>query len=461
MAKRNNSPEMRRGTPFHVMTMPMGPACNLKCEYCYYLEKTELYPEKANFRMSEDTLEEFIKQYIEAQPGPQVTFAWQGGEPTLLGVDFYRTVVDLQEKHAPAGKQIVNTLQTNGTRLDDEWGQFLADHDFLVGISIDGPRTLHNQYRQTRAGGPVFDEVMSGLSVLQNHNVEYNVLCVVNTYNSQYPLRVYDFFKNQGIEWLQFIPLIEMADTPEPDPTSVDTTERDPDLALEDLGTPAKRPTYDWVRDLKDPADESDSDYQAVLEAARAAPVTDRSVDPEAYGEFMCTIFNEWVRNDVGEVSVRLFDQSLQVALEGEASYCILSETCGDQVAMEHNGDVYACDHFVDPGFHLGNIHDTHLTELLESDEQRQFGQYKQEGLPPRCRECDVQAFCHGGCPKNRHLKTPNGELGLNYLCAGYQQFFTYIQPYLEIFKKLARENKPLPFVMDGVTVLDEQEASS
>jgi uncharacterized protein len=454
------SSEMCRETPFHVMTMPIGPACNLDCEYCYYLEKSELYPEKANFRMSEDTLEEFIKQYIEAQPGPQVTFAWQGGEPTLIGVDFYREVVNLQEEHAPADKQIVNTLQTNGTRLDDEWGRFLATHDFLVGISIDGPRELHNQYRQTRAGGPVFEEVMTGLSVLQEHGVEYNVLCVVNRYNSQYPLHVYEFFKNQDIEWLQFIPLVEMPETTDAKPASVDTT-HEPNAALDDLGVPTDQPTYDWVRERGDPANESDDNYHAVLDTAREAPVTNRSVDPEAYAEFMCAIFEEWVRNDVGEISVRLFDQSIQVALGGEASYCILRETCGDQVAMEHNGDIYACDHFVDPGFHLGNIHETHLMELLDSEEQRQFGQYKREGLPPRCRECDVRAFCHGGCPKNRHLKTPGDEAGLNYLCAGYRQFFTYIQPYLDIFEKTVRENKPLPFVMDGVAVLDERAASS
>ena len=454
MTNRSRHPDLVRDVPFHVMTMPTGPACNLECEYCYYLEKSELYPERGDFRMSEDTLEEFVKQYIEAQPGSQVTFAWQGGEPTLRGIDFYRKAVRLQQEYAPADTRIVNTIQTNGTRLNEEWCQFLAENDFLVGISIDGPRELHNRYRKTRSDGPTFDEVMNGLSLLQNHDVEYNVLCVLNSYNSQYPLRVYEFFKDQGVEWMQFIPLVEFPDDAETVTTDPDssTPETDPDES--------DHSAYPWVQAWADLPEENDDGYQEVLDAAREAPTTARSVDPAAYSTFMRTIFDEWVRNDLGNVSVRLFDQCLGMALSGKASLCLYMETCGDQVAMEHNGDVYACDHFVDPGFKRGNIHQTHLTEMLDSEDQREFGEYKREGLPTRCRECSVQEFCHGGCPKNRHLQTPAGDLGLNYLCAGYRSFFSYVQPYLEIVERTIQENKPLPFVMDHVATRDEHASS-
>lgn len=405
MSDRSRRPPIEHDVPFHVMTMPIGPACNLECEYCYYLDKTELYPERSDFRMSEETLEEFVKQYIESQPGPQVTFAWQGGEHTLRGLDFYRKAVQLQREYTPANKQVVNTFQTNGTRLDDEWCRFLADNDFLVGISIDGPPDLHDRYRKTRAGGPTFEDVVEGLSLLREHSVEHNVLCVVNAYNSQYPLRVYDFFVDMGVDWLQFIPLIETNDGSESCPPG--TVATGPDGTADEPEPEPPFPDHDWVRERRAPAEESDEEYETVLDTAREAPVTDRSVDPEAYGKFVSTIFEKWVRNDVGEVSVRLFDQCLRVALRGEASYCILSETCGNQVAMEHNGDVYACDHYVEPGFHRGNIHEMHLTEMLDSEEQHAFGRYKREGVPESCQECPVREFCHGGCPKNRHLQTP------------------------------------------------------
>jgi uncharacterized protein len=436
------------------MTMPIGPACNLECEYCYYLEKSELYPERGDFQMSEDTLEEFVKQYIEAQPGPQVTFAWQGGEPTLRGIDFYRKALRLQQEYAPADTRIVNTIQTNGTRLDEEWCQFLSENDFLVGISIDGPRELHNQYRKTRSDGPTFDEVMNGLSLLQNHDVEHNVLCVLNSYNSQYPLRVYEFFKDQGVEWMQFIPLVELPDDSE-------TVTTDPDSSPPETGSDGSdHSAHSWVQARANLPEDNDNEYHDVLNAAREAPTTARSIDPAAYSSFMRTIFDRWIRNDIGDVSVRLFDQCLEMALSGTASLCVYMETCGDQVAMEHTGDVYACDHFVDPGFKRGNIHQTHLTEMLDSEAQRKFGEHKGKGLPTRCRECPVREFCHGGCPKNRHLQTPAGDLGLNYLCAGYRSFFSYVQPYLEIVERTIQENKPLPFAMDEVAVRDERASS-
>lgn len=441
--------------PFHVMTKPNGPACNLECEYCFYLDKADLYPERSDFAMSDDTLETFVRQYIEAHPGPVVTFAWQGGEPTLLGVDFFRKVVRFQEQHALEGVRIQNTLQTNGTLLDAEWCQFLADNNFLVGISIDGPRDLHNRFRKTRADGPTFEHVMDGLSRLKKYNVEHNALCVVNTVNSHHPHRVYEFFKDQGIEWVQFIPLVEPVDAPDADTgadTSVEATHVD-DPRDDDF---IDHQVPDWVRERGGAVEDHDEDYEAVVEAARAAPVTGRSVDPAVYGEFMCAIFDEWIRNDVGDISVRLFDQCLETLLHGEASLCVFHETCGSQVAMEHNGDVYACDHFVDPGFKRGNIHETHLADLVEDTEQRQFGEYKRDGLPPRCRTCNVQEFCHGGCPKNWQLTTPDGAPGLNYLCAGYRRFFTYVQPYLDLVEQTVDDGLPLPCVMDAVRTIEE-----
>lgn len=442
--------------PFHVMAMPTGPTCNLDCDYCYYLEKTELYPERSDFRMSTETLEEFVKQYIESQPGSQVTFAWQGGEPTLRGLDFYRDAVRLQRKHAPADKRIINTLQTNGTRLDDEWCRFFASNDFLVGISVDGPRELHNQFRKTRGDGSTFEEVTNGLTLLQKHGVQYNVLCVLNRYNSQHPLRVYRFFKERGVQWLQFIPLVEPVDTPAAETVAADAS-REGDTSGGDEQFGGRHP---WPPDRTESLECADDGYREVLTRAREASVTSRTVDPERYGDFMCAVFDEWVRNDVGELSVRLFDQCLEIEARGEASYCVHRETCGDQLAIEHGGDVYACDHYVDDGFKRGNVHDDHLVDMATSDEQKQFGNYKRDGLPSRCRECDVLEFCHGGCPKDRHIGTPDGEPGLNYLCAGYRRFFDHVRPYLRIFERVLRGNRSIPAVMDEVTALDERAAS-
>lgn len=437
--------------PFHVMTKPTGPSCNLECEYCFYLDKKELYPERATYDMTEETLEEFVRQYIEAQPGPVVTFAWQGGEPTLRGLDFYRTVVEFQEKHTNPEKRVKNTIQTNGTRLDDEWCMFFAEHDFLVGISIDGPRELHNRFRKTRADGPTFKTAMNGLSLLDEHDVEHNVLCVVNAINSRQPLDVYEFFTRQGVEWIQFIPLVE--------PLEPSTDETDGKCG--DEGAGGREGTLghqipEWVRE-RGGCVERDDDYANVVRAARAGPVTDRSVDPAVYGEFMCEIFDEWIRNDVGKVSVRLFDQCLETLLQGESNLCVYRETCGSQVAMEHNGDVYACDHFVDLGFERGNIHETHLADIVDDPDQVQFGEYKRDGLPSRCRNCPVREFCHGGCPKNWHLETPDGEPGLNYLCAGYRRFFTYVQPYLNLVERTVDDGLPLPLVTEAVTTLDDR----
>lgn len=440
--------------PFHVMVKPIGPTCNLECEYCYYLDKADLYPDQANFRIEDETLESFIRQNIESQPGSAVTFAWQGGEPTLLGIDFFRKVVEFQQKYAPADMHVQNSLQTNGTLLDEEWGEFLAEHDFLVGISLDGPEPLHNRFRRTRNDSVTFRQVMNGLSLLQEHDVKYNVLCVVNAINSHHPLDVYRFFIDQGIEWIQFIPLVEPLDGSEENPPTENVSQGEASMQYD---AESDHQIPDWVRARGGGVKQQDEDHKAVIEAAQTAPISHRSVDPVVYGEFLCTIFDEWVRNDVGSISVRLFDQCLEILLRGAASLCVFSQTCGSQLAMEHNGDVYACDHFVDPGFERGNIHNMHLATLVDDSRQRQFGEYKQNGLPARCTSCNVHEFCHGGCPKNWHLQTPTGESGLNYLCAGYRRFFTYVQPYLECFERTIERNLPLPFVMDRVNVLDER----
>lgn len=441
----NRGSGKQHDSPFHVMTKPIGALCNLDCEYCYYLDKKELYSDKQDFRMSEETLEKFIKQYIEAQPDPEVVFSWQGGEPTLRGLDFYRKAVELQSKHAPDDKNIQNVLQTNGTRLDDEWCEFLEENDFRVGISIDGLRELHDEFRQTRVRSPTFDQVMEGLSRLQEHDIEYNVLCVVNSVNSQHPLKVYNFFKDQGVKWIQFIPLVEPR--PREDP---------PEASKEDAGFSRLSSSYPWPE--SDPVDEKDENYSQVVQEAREASVTDRSVDPVDYGNFMSTIFDEWVREDVGEISVRLFDESLRMGLGGEATFCIFREECGNQIALEHNGDVYACDHFVDPEHKRGNLNREHLAEMLGSEEQRQFGRQKKEGLPERCQECPAQNFCHGGCPKNRIISREDGDL--NYLCAGYRHFFSHVQPYLGLFRQARKNGYPLPSVMDAVAELDRRHAS-
>ncbi|WP_159077132.1 anaerobic sulfatase maturase [Halococcoides cellulosivorans] len=451
MPDRARQPSMECDAPVHVTAMPNGPACNLDCAYCYYLDTAALYPERSSSKMSLETLEAFTEQYIEAHPGPEVTFTWQGGEPTLRGLEFYRRAVEFQRQYAPATTRVVNTFQTNGTRLDDDWCRFFAANDFLVGISIDGPPALHDRYRRTPAGGPTFEAVEAGLSRLQNHGVEHNVLCVVTALNSQYPRRVYEFFAELGVDWLQFIPLVEPRDGAAGPPPGTGPTDRDGTAGPD---PEPSWPAHDWVRERHTPAAASDAD--SVLDRAREAPVTDRSVDPAAYGAFMQAIFEHWVRNDVGERSVRLFEHCVQVALGGPARSCVLSETCGTQVALEHTGDVYACDHYVEPAFHRGNIHDEHLATMVDSDTQRAFGRDKREGLPERCRRCPVREFCHGGCPKDRHLKTPR-ESGLNYLCAGYRRFFTHVQPYLELFERTIDAGKPPAFVMDAVAALDDR----
>ena len=361
---------------FHVMTKPRGAICNLDCKYCYFLSKEFLYPD-SQFRMSESLLESYVRQYIEAQQVDEVTFAWQGGEPTLMGLDFFQKAVELQQKHKKPGMHIYNALQTNGTLINDDWAKFFHDHDFLIGLSIDGPRELHDYYRVDKGGKPTFDTVMRGLNYLQKHRAEFNILATLHAANAPHPLEVYRFFRDElGAKFIQFIPIVER---------------------------------------------ENETGYQ---EGER---VTDRSITARQYGEFLISVFDEWVRHDVGQVYVQIFDVALGMWAEGQASLCIFGQTCGNALAMEHNGDLFACDHYVEPAYKLGNIQDVPLIELVASEQQQKFGRDKRDTLPQYCLECEVRFMCNGGCPKNRIIKTPTGEPGLNYLCEGYRAFFNHI----------------------------------
>lgn len=376
---------LMESAPFHVMTKPIGPICNLDCTYCYYLEKEKLYPRGENFRMTDEVLEAYIRDYLASQTTPEVSMAWQGGEPTLLGLDFFRRVVELQKKHA-SGRTVSNAIQTNGTRLDADWCRFFKENHFLVGLSIDGPRKLHDTYRVDKGGKPTFDRVMAGLALLKRHGVEFNTLTVVSASNVKRPLEVYEFLKEQGSGFIQFIPLVERLGDGAP-------------LAF----APPPEP------------------------GAPASGVTRWSVPAAGYGEFLCTIFDEWVRRDVGRVFVQIFDVSLGIWSGHGASLCVFLKDCGRALAMEHNGDVFSCDHFVYPKFRLGNILNHSLGAMVDTPEQQAFGRAKSESLPAYCRSCEVRFACNGECPKHRFVKTPDGEDGLNYLCPAYKKFFNHI----------------------------------
>jgi uncharacterized protein len=397
---------------FHILTKPIGPICNLNCKYCFYLEKEKLYPGERQWRMSDEVLAEYVCQYIEAQPGPEVFFAWQGGEPTLLGVDFFRKAVALQKKFA-AGKMISNALQTNGTLLDDEWCQFLAAEKFLIGLSIDGPRELHDQYRVDKGQKPTFDRVMRGLELLKQHRVDFNTLTVVNDANSKRPLEVYRFLKSIGSEFLQLIPLVERK-------ASVNETGLEfaapPDLGHAGNGE---------------------------------SPVTPWSVDAAQYGNFLCEIFDEWVRQDVGRVFVQLFDVALGNWMGLGSSLCVFAERCGAALAIEHNGDLYSCDHYVYPKYRLGNLMNRSLGEMAGSSQQMKFGDDKSDSLPRYCRECEVRFACNGECPKHRFIKTPDGEDGLNYLCPAYKKFFNHIDRPMRVMGQLLREGRAAADILD------------
>ena len=408
--KKRNKNSAKALTAFHVMAKPVGPICNLDCRYCFYLEKENLYGKKQDWAMPDPVLESYISQFITAHDTPAISFAWQGGEPTLLGVDFFRKVIAIQNKYAN-GKKIENAFQTNGVLLDDRWGEFLAENHFLIGISIDGPAELHDFYRVDKGGAPTFDRVMRGLRFLKKHQVEFNALTVVNRQNSQHPLRVYRFLKGIGCQFMQFIPIVErVAKAANPDGLVL-ISPRDP----------------------------------------HAADVSEWSVEPRQYGVFLSTIFDEWVRKDVGNYYVQLFDVTLESWLGLEPSLCVFRPTCGAAMALEHNGDLYSCDHYVYPENKLGNILEQPLQALVNSAQQRSFGLDKRDSLPRYCRECDVRFACNGECPKHRFISTPDGEPGLNYLCAGYKLFFKHVDPYMKFMADELRHQRPPANVMSWI----------
>ncbi len=395
------------GKPFHIMTKPIGPICNLDCKYCFYLEKEVIYPTGEKWRMPEPVLEEYIRQYIASQNTPEVSFAWQGGEPTLLGVDYFRKVVELQRKYA-GGKPIHNALQTNGTLLDDEWAEFFAKEKFLIGLSIDGPRELHDKYRVDKKQQPSFDDVMRGINLLKKHGAEFNTLTVVNRANSYHPLEVYKFLKEIGSGFIQFIPLVE----------------RQPEGRLKVLGLDFAEPPDVTVVNRPD------------------LPVSEHSVEPEQYGKFLCAIFDQWVRRDVGRVYVQMFDVALGQWAGMGASLCVFAEKCGLALAMEHNGDLYSCDHYVYGKYKLGNLMNQSLGEMVYSAQQTKFGDDKLDTLPDYCRKCEVRFACNGECPKHRFMRTPDGEEGLNYLCPGYKMFFNHVDPHMKTMAALLRRQQ-------------------
>lgn len=396
--------------PLYVMTKPVGAICNLACKYCYYLEKTNLYKENTSkFVMSDSLLEKFIEEYINSQTMLQVLFTWHGGETLMRPLSFYQKVVELQKKYAN-GRTIDNCIQTNGTLLNDEWCEFFHDNHWLVGISIDGPQEFHDEYRKNKQGKPSFMKVMQSIHLLNKHQVEWNAMAVVNDYNADYPLEFYHFFKELRCHYIQFTPIVERIHP------------------------------------------HADGRHLAhVLQ--KEEKLADFSVSPEQWGNFLCTIFDEWVKNDVGEYFIQIFDATLANWMGAQPGVCTMAPTCGHAGVMEFNGDVYSCDHFVFPEFKLGNIYEKSLIEMMYSEKQIQFGQQKKDSLPNKCKECKYLFACNGECPKNRFLTTEDGEPGLNYLCKGYYQFFDHVAPYMDFMKKELLAERPPANVMKCHTI--------
>ncbi|PZV16957.1 MAG: anaerobic sulfatase maturase [Pseudanabaena sp.] len=385
---------------FHLLAKPTGAICNLDCQYCFFLSKEQLYP-GSKFRMSDDLLETYIQQILEAHQTPEVMIAWQGGEPTLMGLEFFQLSIELVEKHKKPNQKVSHTMQTNGTRLNDEWGRFFKKHNFLIGLSVDGPQHLHDTYRVDKRGKGSFEQVMQGWKTLKKHKVDFNILCTVNAANGDRPLEVYQFFRDElEAEFIQFIPIIERVN----------------------------------------------ADGSTLIQSGNQ--VTERSVNPEQFGQFLIGVFDEWVKRDVGKIFIQHFDAALANWVDVQPGVCIFSKTCGNALAVEHNGDLYSCDHFVEPDYKLGNIQETHMIELIASDRQRQFGQAKFDTLPKYCRDCEVRFACNGGCPKNRFIETPDGEAGLNYLCAGYKSFFIHIDKPMRMMADLLRQGRYADEVM-------------
>lgn len=393
--------------PLYVMLKPAGSLCNLRCKYCYYLEKNALYTEQKNHVISNEMLDKFIREYIEAQTSPDVLFCWHGGETLMRPISFYRRAIELQRKYA-RGRRIDNTIQTNATMLTDEWCEFFRENNFLVGVSIDGPQEFHDEYRRTATGKPTFHKVMQGIRLLNKHNVEWNALAVVNDFNADYPLEFYNFFKEIGCHYIQFTPIVERR------------IERNDGLSL----APGME---------------------------EGGELVDFSVTPEQWGKFLCTIFDEWVRHDVGTYFIQIFDATLANWVGVQPGLCSLAKECGHAGVMEFNGDVYSCDHFVYPEHLLGNINEKTITEMMYGEKQREFAKLKHELLPQQCRECPVEFACHGECPKNRFTRDKYGNPGLNYLCKGYRQFFEHVKPYMDFMKGELDAKRPPSNVMNFV----------
>ena len=394
--------------PLYVMLKPAGAHCNLACKYCYYLEKNKLYPTAQRHLMSDEMLEQFTREYIEAQTMNQVLFTWHGGEPLLRSIDFYRKALSLQQKYA-GGRRIDNVIQTNGTLLTDEWCEFFAQNHWLVGISIDGPQPDHDHYRLTAAGKPSWKKVMQGIKLLKKHGVEWNAMAVVNAYNANHPLEFYRFFKENGCQFLQFTPIVERL------------TRHEDGRTLASL---------------------ADKDEISLSEA---------SVAPEQWGYFLCAIFDEWVRKDVGKIFVEIFDCTLANWMGISPGICAYSKECGHAGVMEHNGDVYSCDHFVFPEYKLGNIRDHSLIDMLYGEQQQEFSHLKHSSLPRQCKECDMEFACHGECPKNRFMKDKYGDSGLNYLCPGYYHYYQHVAPYMDYMKQELMSLRPPSNIMKVV----------
>ena len=394
--------------PLYVMLKPAGAHCNLACKYCYYLEKNKLYPTAQRHLMSNEMLEQFTREYIEAQTMNQVLFTWHGGEPLLRSIDFYRKALSLQQKYA-GGRCIDNVIQTNGTLLTDEWCEFFAQNHWLVGISIDGPQPDHDHYRLTAAGKPSWKKVMQGIKLLKKHGVEWNAMAVVNAYNANHPLEFYRFFKENGCQFLQFTPIVERL------------TRHEDGRTLASL---------------------ADKDEISLSEA---------SVAPEQWGYFLCAIFDEWVRKDVGKIFVEIFDCTLANWMGVSPGICAYSKECGHAGVMEHNGDVYSCDHFVFPEYKLGNIRDHSLIDMLYGEQQQEFSRLKHSSLPRQCKECDMEFACHGECPKNRFMKDKYGDSGLNYLCPGYYHYYQHVAPYMDYMKQELMAQRPPSNIMKVV----------
>lgn len=394
--------------PLYVMAKPAGAVCNLACKYCYYLEKANLYkdsPTDRRFIMTDELLERFIRMYIEAQTTPQVSFCWHGGESLMRPLSFYKRVVELQRKYA-GGLIIDNSIQTNGTLLDDEWCRFFKDNNWLVGISVDGPQEFHDEYRRNKSGAPTFRKVMQGINLLKKHGVEWNAMAVVNDYNADYPIDFYHFFKEIECRYIQFTPIVE------------------------------RMVTHSDGRRLASPMDKPD------------VPVADFSVSPAQWGNFLCAIFDEWVRNDVGRYFIQLFDATLANWIGEQPGVCSMARTCGHAAVMEYNGDVYSCDHFVFPEYKLGNIRSHTIVEMMYGERQQRFGDEKFTGLPRQCRSCRYLFACNGECPKNRFATTADGQPGLNYLCAGYQHFFSHVAPYMDFMANELKNHRSPANVM-------------